>query len=67
MCSYRATSTIKPFFSVLVRSQDYNVSGIKNIEKVKIAPAPKESKFKNTKRNNGQICQCGNDDLVPIV
>lgn len=50
MCSYRATSTIKPFFSVLVRSQDYNVSGIKNIEKVKIAPAPKESKLKKIRK-----------------
>lgn len=54
-------------FSVLVRTQDYNVSGVKNTEKVKIVPAPKGSKFKPRKRNNGQICQHDNDNLVPVV
>lgn len=71
MCSCLATSFIKPFFlSVLVRSQDYNVSEVKNIEKVKIVPAPKGSKFKNRKRNNGYVsmimiilCQYSESDL----
>lgn len=73
MYSCPATSFIIFYFiflSVLVRTQDYNVSGVKNIEKVKIVkivPPSKGSKFKNRKRNNGQICQHDNDNLVPVL
>lgn len=68
MCSCPAISFIKPFFlSALVRSQDYNVSGVKNTEKMKIVPASKGSKLKNRKRNNGQICQRDDDNLVLIL